>query len=303
MLLIVRHGETPPNRQGLLLGRADPSLTDVRSRAGATARRARCQCPTVVVSSPLRRARDTAAAFGRPVEVDERWIELDYGELDGQPSAAVPDDVWARWRADSSFAPAGRRVAGGARRAGCARRVPSCRRPRPASTVVVVTHVSPIKAAIAWALDVPIEIAWRMYVEDASVSRIDIGPRGTGRALVQSWRCCKSTERAEEGVGGVVPRGERLHRVARAAAASGTPPLVVGGQPPQRRAQTGDVAGLDETSLPAVLDEVGQVARTASRPSAVRPPAPRRRPFRTSRRSWGERTRRHRRTAGRPRHA
>ena len=46
------------------------------------------------------------------------------------------------------------------------------------STVVVVTHVSPIKAAIAWALDVPIAISWRMYVEDAGVSRIDIGPRG-----------------------------------------------------------------------------------------------------------------------------
>ena len=44
--------------------------------------------------------------------------------------------------------------------------------------VVVVTHVSPIKAAVAWALDVPDTIAWRMYVEDASVSRIDIGPDG-----------------------------------------------------------------------------------------------------------------------------
>ena len=46
------------------------------------------------------------------------------------------------------------------------------------STVVVVTHVSPIKAAIAWALDVPVEISWQMYVEDASVSRIDIEPQG-----------------------------------------------------------------------------------------------------------------------------
>ena len=43
---------------------------------------------------------------------------------------------------------------------------------------MVVTHVSPIKAALAWALDVPVEIAWRMYVEDAGVSRIDVGPDG-----------------------------------------------------------------------------------------------------------------------------
>ncbi len=46
------------------------------------------------------------------------------------------------------------------------------------ATVVVVTHVSPIKAAVAWALDVPDDIAWRMYVEDASVTRIDIEPEG-----------------------------------------------------------------------------------------------------------------------------
>ena len=46
------------------------------------------------------------------------------------------------------------------------------------STVVVVTHVSPIKAALAWALGVPDTIAWRMYVEDAGVSRIDLDERG-----------------------------------------------------------------------------------------------------------------------------
>ena len=45
-------------------------------------------------------------------------------------------------------------------------------------TVVVVTHVSPIKAAIAWALEVSDAIAWRMHVEDASVSRIDIESHG-----------------------------------------------------------------------------------------------------------------------------
>jgi broad specificity phosphatase PhoE len=176
MLLIVRHGETPPNRRGLLLGRADPSLTesgDEQARQLAMA----LPVPDLVISSPLRRARDTAAAFGRPVELDERWIELDYGELDGQASSAVPDDVWASWRADSSFAPPG-----GESLAALSSRVrAACVELSAAaavSTVVVVTHVSPIKAAIAWALDVPIAIAWRMYVEDAGVSRIDIEPTG-----------------------------------------------------------------------------------------------------------------------------
>ena len=106
MLLLVRHGETPPNRRGLMLGRADPSLTDV-GQEQARRLAAALPVPDLIVSSPLRRARDTAAAFGRPVELDERWIELDYGELDGQPSDAVTAGVLARWRADASFAPPG----------------------------------------------------------------------------------------------------------------------------------------------------------------------------------------------------
>jgi broad specificity phosphatase PhoE len=42
------------------------------------------------------------------------------------------------------------------------------------SKVVVVTHVSPLKAGVAWALGVGDEIAWRLFVSPASVSRIDV---------------------------------------------------------------------------------------------------------------------------------
>jgi broad specificity phosphatase PhoE len=176
MLLLVRHGETPPNRRGLLLGRADPLLTDV-GHEQARRLAAALPVPDLVVSSPLRRAVETASEFGRPIEVDERWIELDYGELDGQPSSAVAAGVWARWRADASFAPPG----GESLEALSIRVDAACTALAAAAaetTVVVVTHVSPIKAAIAWALRVPVEISWRMYVEDASVSRIDIEPQG-----------------------------------------------------------------------------------------------------------------------------
>ena len=111
------------------------------------------------------------------MEIDERWSELDYGELDGQVLSDVPEETWARWRGDASFAPPGGESlsALGVRvRAACDELTPAAT----SGVVVVVTHVSPIKAALAWALDVPDGIAWRMYVEDASVSRIDIGPSG-----------------------------------------------------------------------------------------------------------------------------
>jgi broad specificity phosphatase PhoE len=44
--------------------------------------------------------------------------------------------------------------------------------------IIVVTHVSPIKAALAWALRVDDTIAWRMFVDVASVARVAIDDRG-----------------------------------------------------------------------------------------------------------------------------
>lgn len=176
MLVIVRHGQTAVNASGLILGRADPPLTDLGRRQAAALARALGR-PDRVVSSPLRRARQTADAFGAPVEVDERWIELDYGELEGAPAASVTDDLWARWRADTASAPPG-----GESLAALGERVrAACDDVAAAATegdVLVVTHVSPIKAAVAWALGLADELAWRLYVEDAAVCRIRIGTHG-----------------------------------------------------------------------------------------------------------------------------
>jgi broad specificity phosphatase PhoE len=38
--------------------------------------------------------------------------------------------------------------------------------------IVVVSHVSPIKAAAAWALGVPDEVVWRMFCAPASITEI-----------------------------------------------------------------------------------------------------------------------------------
>ena len=133
--------------------------------------------PDLVVSSPLERAVATAAAFGTDVEVDDRWIELDYGDFDGQQPATVSEDVWTRWRTDVSFAPPG-----GESLAALGRRVRSAcdalMQRATVDVVVVVSHVSPIKVAVAWALDCGEALVWRMYVEDASVARIDLERTG-----------------------------------------------------------------------------------------------------------------------------
>lgn len=171
MLILVRHGRTAANASGLLLGRRlDPGLDELGQRQAA-ALRAVVGSASRVVCSPLRRTRETAAALGLPMTIDERWAEIDYGTLDGTPLADVPAASWAEWRADPEL-PFG----GGESLAGLGRRVRAAAQELAAESrstdVVVVTHVSPIKAATAWALGVGDEVVWRMWCAPASVTTI-----------------------------------------------------------------------------------------------------------------------------------
>jgi broad specificity phosphatase PhoE len=184
VLVLVRHGETEANAQRRLLGRAESPLTD-RGRAQAHALGRLLGPVARLVSSPLGRALDTAAALGLgpPVEVDERWVEVDYGEYDGEPLGALPADVWQRWRADPGFRPPGGETLeemGIRVRAACTELFAtegSGARQRGAD-VVVVSHVSPIKAAVAWALGADDSLAWRLQLATASVTVVGWGPTG-----------------------------------------------------------------------------------------------------------------------------
>jgi broad specificity phosphatase PhoE len=178
VIVLVRHGRTDANARGLLLGRADPMLDDEgRVQAARLAAALGPLDAPRVVSSPLARCRQTAeaivAAAAAPVrvDVDEAWIELDYGVFDGLGATDVPAATWAAWRADVAWSPEGGEslAALGVRvRAACESLVEEARD----RDVVVVTHVSPVKAAVAWALGVGDEVAWRMWVAPASISRI-----------------------------------------------------------------------------------------------------------------------------------
>ena len=89
MLILVRHGRTAANAAGQLQGRLDQPLDDLGERQ-ALAVAAHVGAVDEVISSPLLRARQTAEAFGRPVNVDERWIEIAYGKYEGMPHGDVP---------------------------------------------------------------------------------------------------------------------------------------------------------------------------------------------------------------------
>ena len=178
VLILVRHGRTAHNASRRLLGRLDLPLDQLGERqAAALGAVPELNGADRVVCSPLARARATADALGLPVTVDERWAEVDYGVYDGLPLGEVPPEVWTNFRNDLGWVPEG-----GESLAALAERVEAAcedlwdqARQR---DVVVVTHVSPIKAAITWALGVRREALWRMFVEVASVSRIGSGPDG-----------------------------------------------------------------------------------------------------------------------------
>ena len=179
MLILLRHGQTTANAQALLQGHMNLPLDPVGERqAQRSGEYLRSAFPNaLVISSPLTRAHQTASAVSADVVVDERFIELDYGQWDGIPLTDVDAQSWADWRADPSFRPPGGETL-----------VELDARVRPAldelseraqhGHVIVVSHVSPIKSGVTWALGVGPEVSWRCQLDRASICRIAISPRG-----------------------------------------------------------------------------------------------------------------------------
>lgn len=183
-LIIVRHGRTAYNAQGLLQGRVDNPLDAVGEDQALVVGEylvPHVNEETLIISSPLLRARSTAQAIanrtGLSVTIDERWTELAYGIYEGVPQGDVPAEVWAKWRSDPHFAPeSGETLAQVQDRV-----VKACDellQTLAGKTAVIVSHVSPIKSAVAWALGVDVGVSWRTQLDTASISRITLTPRG-----------------------------------------------------------------------------------------------------------------------------
>lgn len=180
----MRHGQTVMNRSGRFQGRADSPLTEFgEAQAAAVAATLADSGATVVVTSPLQRARQTAAKIaaelGVRVDVDDRLVEIDYGAWDGEPLSSVSAEEWARWRADPAFTPPGGESLEmvWTRTVVCADELL-----QPGRTVIAVSHVSPIKSVVAWALGAGIEATWRMFLDVASICAVD--RRGSDPLLV-----------------------------------------------------------------------------------------------------------------------
>jgi len=178
VIVFARHGQTAPNRDGLVLGRADPELTEEGHRQAVLLGAALAGEPVAaIVTSPLLRARQTAEVVagacggGVPLAVDPRLVEIDWGTWEGRPAGSLAVADADRWRADDGTAPEGESLDS------LSRRVESfCLETlEEDGLVVAVSHVSPIKAAAAWALGVEGTVAWRMFLGLASITRVGRG--------------------------------------------------------------------------------------------------------------------------------
>lgn len=180
MIHLVRHGRTEANAGGRLQGRLDlpiDELGQVQAAAlvGALPRIDR------VISSPSLRACQTAAVLGVELELDARWLEMDYGEFDGVVMAELPKDLFRNWMTNPEFAPPG----GESLRMLATRVHEACEELLEAARdqeIVVVTHATPIKAAMAWALGVDVGIVWRSFVDQASITSVMVRDRGPALA-------------------------------------------------------------------------------------------------------------------------
>ncbi|MFE8959498.1 bifunctional RNase H/acid phosphatase [Streptomyces iakyrus] len=179
--VLLRHGETPltPQKRFSGSGGTDPSLSDAgREQAErAAAMLARRGTIQAVVSSPLARTRETAgivaARLGLDVGIDDGLRETDFGAWEGLTFAEVrerhPDDLNA-WLASPDAEPTG----GGESFAATATRLAATRDKLVAAhagrTVLLVTHVTPIKTLVRLALGAPPESLFRMELSAASLS-------------------------------------------------------------------------------------------------------------------------------------
>ena len=183
-LLLLRHGQTELSVQRRYSGRGNPELTEVGRSQAADAARYLAQKGGIaaVISSPLHRAHATATAaadaLGLSVVIDENLTETDFGEWEGLtfPEAAKSHpDVHGRWLRDTSLAaPGGESFDEGGQRVRRARdRIVA---EYPGATVLVVSHVTPIKTLLRLALDAGPSILYRMHLDLASLSIAEFYP-------------------------------------------------------------------------------------------------------------------------------
>ncbi len=191
-LILVRHGETPLNRDGRVQGLSDAPLSDLgKAQARAVADALAPDAPFHLYASPLSRAAQTARPIADahgllPTTIDD-LREADVGELDGLTIAQARERYPAfmrRWAEDAGDAtmPGGESL----RDVRCRtwRAVRDLVARHPDTTTVAVTHNFVIQTVLSAALSVPLDNARRMRQQPGCITRLEFA--GSRVSLVSS---------------------------------------------------------------------------------------------------------------------
>ncbi len=190
--LLLRHGETALSVERRFAGRGDAPLTEAgrRQAAAAAARMAARGGIDLIVTSPLQRARRTAEAVaeatGVAVQVDDDLVETDFGDWEGltfsEAAARWPEEIPA-WLASAEVAPpGGESLTTVARRV--LRALDRLLAAQPGRTLLLVSHVTPIKTLACRAMLAPPATMFRIHLDVGSLSEIQWF--ADGPALVRS---------------------------------------------------------------------------------------------------------------------
>jgi probable phosphoglycerate mutase len=185
-LILVRHGETDYNRDGLALGQADAPLNETGVRQAVAIEFALAsEKIAAIYASPRSRTMATAAAIANPhglaVIPEDQLIEMDIGKLEGLTFAEVGKrypDLFQKWRGPSgpTYRMPGSEecLADVQARARAAIEEMLVRHSN--ETVIAVTHNFVILSALAWLIGIQLADFRRLRQSVAAISRVDLGP-------------------------------------------------------------------------------------------------------------------------------
>ena len=182
-LFIARHGETLANREYRFIGSRDDPLSEHGQVQAAQLAEALATFPIATIySSPMLRAWQTALPVAErhslSVQQFDALREGSFGIWEGMNRAEVlahsPEyaQLFYEWERDANLAPPGgesliamqQRVCSGIEQLALA---------HPDQSIVLVSHVGPIKALICTALGVPISTSARIFLDPATISVVD----------------------------------------------------------------------------------------------------------------------------------
>ncbi len=180
---LVRHGETMANREYRYIGTRDDSLSTLGQAQAIQIAEALSVMPVAAVySSPLQRTFETAlpiaARLGLEVQRVDDLRECDFGTWEGLKRAEVielsPVDAqrMREWEQNTSIAPPGGESFEALQQRVCAV-VESLEQAHPDQSIVLVTHVGPIKVLLSAAIGAPLSSAFRIFLDPATISVVD----------------------------------------------------------------------------------------------------------------------------------